>query len=28
MKYPKIKFNVYDTSDPNNPKKKRIVIEK
>jgi hypothetical protein len=28
LKYPKIKFNVYDTSDPNNPKKKRIVIEK
>ena len=28
VKYPKIQFNVYDTSDPNNPKKKRIVIEK
>ena len=28
LKYPKIKFNVYDTSDSNNPKKKRIVIEK
>jgi hypothetical protein len=28
IKYPKIQFNIYDTSDPNNPKKKRIVIEK
>lgn len=27
-KYSQIHFNVYDTSDPNNPKKKRIVIEK
>ena len=28
VKYPEIHFNVYDTSDPNNPKKKRIIIEK
>ena len=28
VKYPEIHFNVFDTSDPNNPKKKRIIIEK
>lgn len=27
-KYPSIKFIIYDTSDPENPKKKRIVIKK
>ena len=26
--YPSVRFLVYDTSDPNNPKKKRIVIER
>jgi len=26
--YPKINFIIYDTSDPNNPKKKRIIIKK
>lgn len=26
--YPDVKFLVYDTSDPNNPKKKRIIIKK
>ena len=28
QKYPEIKFLVYDTSDPKNPKKKRIIIKK
>jgi hypothetical protein len=28
VKYPEIHFNVFDTSDPNNPKKKRIIIKK
>ena len=28
QKYPEIKFMVYDTSDPQNPKKKRIIIKK
>lgn len=28
IKYPNIEFNIYDTSDINNPKKKRIIIEK
>lgn len=28
QKYPDIKFLVYDTSDPDNPKKKRMVIKK
>lgn len=27
-KYPNVKFLVYDTSDPNNPKKKRITIRR
>ena len=26
--YPDVRFLVYDTSDPNNPKKKRIIIKK
>ena len=26
--YPEINFIIYDTSDPNNPKKKRIIIKK
>lgn len=26
--YPEVKFLVYDTSDPSNPKKKRIIIKK
>ena len=26
--YPDVKFLVYDTSDPDNPKKKRIIIKK
>lgn len=26
--YPNVRFLVYDTSDPKNPKKKRIIIEK
>ena len=26
--YPDVKFLVYDTSDPKNPKKKRIIIKK
>ena len=26
--YPDVRFLVYDTSDPKNPKKKRIVIKK
>ena len=28
IKYPNIQFNIFDTSDPNNPKKKRIIIKK
>ena len=28
QKYPEIRFLVYDTSDPQNPKKKRIIIKK
>ncbi len=28
QKYPEITFLVYDTSDPQNPKKKRIIIKK
>ena len=28
QKYPDIRFLVYDTSDPQNPKKKRIIIKK
>lgn len=28
QKYPKIRFLVYDTSDPDNPKKKKIIIKK
>jgi hypothetical protein len=26
--YPEINFIIYDTSDPKNPKKKRIIIKK
>jgi hypothetical protein len=28
QKYPDINFLVYDTSDPDNPKKKRMIIKK
>ena len=28
QKYPDIKFLVYDTSDPDNPKKKKMIIKR